>query len=125
MRLSQLTRIFLTVFKPFHYGKSTFTIQQVLCLVCVLPRYSFLQCEKGLDFVFLYDTLPVLMRTLDVSVSCFLGDWIAGKYGRKWSLRLGAALIIVGGIVNALAKNFDSKPFELPDIMSEVHPAHL
>lgn len=27
-------------------------------------------------------------------VSAFVGDWIAGKYGRKWSLALGAILIV-------------------------------
>jgi MFS family permease len=43
------------------------------------------------------------------SVTCFLGDWIAGTYGRKWSLRLGAVLIIIGALVNAFAKNFDSR----------------
>lgn len=40
-------------------------------------------------------------------VSAFVGDWIAGKYGRKWSLALGAILIVIGAFVNAFAKNFD------------------
>ncbi|KAK9893523.1 general substrate transporter [Cystobasidium minutum MCA 4210] len=41
-------------------------------------------------------------------ITCFVGDWIAGTYGRKWSLRIGAVLIIIGSFVNAFAKDFDT-----------------
>jgi MFS family permease len=38
-------------------------------------------------------------------ISAFFGSWMSMRYGRKPTIWVGSALIIVGAVVNALAKN--------------------
>lgn len=38
-------------------------------------------------------------------IASFFGSWVSMRYGRKPTVGIGSALIIIGTIVNALAKN--------------------
>ncbi|CAG9994410.1 unnamed protein product [Clonostachys byssicola] len=38
-------------------------------------------------------------------ITSFFASWVAEKYGRRWAVWIGTALIIVGGIVNGLANS--------------------
>jgi MFS family permease len=38
-------------------------------------------------------------------VTSYIGDFISNRYGRRWAIMVGMAIMLVGGVVNTFAVN--------------------